>query len=80
MHRLNSVGRGWQVYDSWDASPGAKVIAGGLVSTRENRLLNWAKEIEALVHEQACGLMSCARWLKCCFVVCGLHNVTGERS
>lgn len=53
-HIFDFVGRGGQVYDSWDASPGAKVVAGGLVSTRENRLLNWAKEIEALVHEQAC--------------------------
>eukprot|EP00884_Botryococcus_braunii_P010877 jgi/Botrbrau1/19791/Bobra.0124s0039.1 len=40
------------VYDNWEGSPGAKVMVGGTALSREKRLLTWAQEIEALVHEQ----------------------------
>ncbi|KAK9802867.1 hypothetical protein WJX72_002038 [[Myrmecia] bisecta] len=41
-----------EVYDNWGGQPGAAVVAGGHASTRENRLLTWANEIEALVASQ----------------------------
>ena len=44
----------WQVEvcDNWAGGPGAAVIAAGKSSTRENRLIAWAEDIEALVTSQ----------------------------
>ena len=41
-----------EVYDNWEASPGASVVAAGGTSTREGRLLSWATEIESLFASQ----------------------------
>ena len=41
-----------EVYDNWAGGPGAAVIAAGKSSTRENRLVAWAEDIERLVASQ----------------------------
>lgn len=41
-----------QVFDNWESSPGASVLAGGEKTTREGRLLAWATEIESLFSSQ----------------------------
>ena len=41
-----------EVYDNWEAAPGASVVAAGASTTREGRLLSWATEIESLFASQ----------------------------
>ncbi|KAK9804633.1 hypothetical protein WJX73_001406 [Symbiochloris irregularis] len=41
-----------EVYDNWAGGPGAAVIAAGKSTTRENRLVAWAEDIERLVASQ----------------------------
>lgn len=41
-----------EVFDNWESSPGASVLAGGEKTTREGRLLAWATEIESLFSSQ----------------------------
>jgi hypothetical protein len=41
-----------EVFDNWESSPGASVLAGGKTTTREGRLLSWANEIESLFSSQ----------------------------
>ena len=48
-----------EVYDNWEGSPGASVVAAGETTTREGRLLSWANEIEALFASQASFLWAC---------------------
>jgi len=41
-----------EVFDNWESSPGASVLAAGEKTTREGRLLSWANEIESLFSSQ----------------------------
>lgn len=41
-----------EVFDTWESGPGSAVVAAGEHTTREGRMLSWAKEVETLFASQ----------------------------